>query len=80
MPTAKDCAKRKGKGMTYSPIGGSIQTSILLHEMVHLYLNEAGLQPEAYDINQVMTLPAIQKRINPSNYAFFVGSKFFPLG
>lgn len=76
-PTHGDCAKLSSRGdrLSHSPIGGNIQTSFLLHELVHLYLQKGEFRPEEYEINEVMALPAWRKAINPSNHVFFVGSE-----
>ena len=77
-PRNNDCAKLNNRRtkLSYSPIGGLIQTSMLLHELVHVYLQQVELKKEVYEINEVIALPARMKAVNPSNYVFFVGSEF----
>ena len=75
-PAEKDCAKlnQARSRLSYSAIGGGTQFTVLLHELVHMYLGQPSLPAEVYDVNPVMSLPPSQSAINPENYAFFVGS------
>ena len=51
------------------------QYTVLVHELVHLYLGKAKLKPEVYHINDCLALPASQAAINPQNYALYAASK-----
>ncbi|MCJ1421762.1 hypothetical protein MMC32_008129 [Xylographa parallela] len=75
-PVEKDCAKlnQARSRLSYSRIGGGTQYTVLLHELVHMYLGQSSLAVEVYDVNPAMSLPPSQAAINPENYAFFVGS------
>ena len=75
-PVEKDCAKlnQARSRLSYSAIGGGTQFTVLLHELVHMYLGQPSLPVEVYDVNPAMSLPPSQSAINPENYAFFVGS------
>ncbi|MCJ1476261.1 hypothetical protein MMC13_004927 [Lambiella insularis] len=80
-PTRNDCAKlnKARSRLSYSKIGGNTQFSVILHELVHLYLGQPslgnpGLPAEKYKVNPVMSLPPSQSAINPANYVFFVGN------
>ncbi|MCJ1378385.1 hypothetical protein MMC17_001483 [Xylographa soralifera] len=75
-PTENDCAKlnQARSRLSYSAIGGGTQYTVLLHELVHMYLGQPSLPVEVYDVNPAMSLPPSQSAINPENYAFFVGN------
>lgn len=50
------------------------QWSVLLHELVHLYLNVPALKNEARGIFAATDLSPEQAAINPSSYVFFLAS------
>ena len=76
-PTSDDCstlADRRRTKLTPSNIQMT-QTSILLHELLHVYLGPDRVGNEAYEINEAMALPLSERLINVANYVYFVGSK-----
>lgn len=76
-PTSEDCSTFTGRRRTkLTPSTIQItQTSVLLHELLHIYSGPGRLEKEAYEINEVMALPLSKKYINVANYAYFVGSE-----
>lgn len=50
------------------------QYTILVHELVHMYLEAPNPELEVYGVNICMRLGRTVSVINPSNYAFYVGS------
>ncbi|MCJ1377643.1 hypothetical protein MMC17_000739 [Xylographa soralifera] len=53
------------------------QSYLVIHEMVHYYLQEPSLNqetnpPEVYDLNECVALSATDSERNPSNYQFYV--------
>ncbi|KAL8836247.1 MAG: hypothetical protein Q9170_002991 [Blastenia crenularia] len=74
-PTNDDCSALNSRRSKLSPSTMQVtQTMMLLHELVHMYLLPALLEPEVYEINEVMALPADHKAINAASYAYFVGN------
>ena len=76
-PTSDDCstlAGRRSAKLTPSTIQIT-QTSVLLHELLHVYLGSDRLEKEAYEINEAMASPLSVRLINVANYVYFVGSK-----
>ena len=52
------------------------QYGVLVHELLHLYLGTAFMEPEVYDVNDCIALPASQSVTNPQSYAYYVTSKW----
>ena len=78
-PTSDDCSTltdRRRTKLTTSTIQIT-QTSILLHELLHLYLGPDRVENETYEINEAMALPLSERLINVANYVYFVGSESF---
>ncbi|MCJ1486083.1 hypothetical protein MMC06_006259 [Schaereria dolodes] len=68
-PVAADCATQEDLWVN--------QYSILVHELIHLYLGtlgKAALVPEVYNSTECMGLSAADALINPHNYAYYVGN------
>lgn len=80
LPTAELCVGRIGPdgGRSNGGLLGETQWSILLHELVHLYMIGPSLQPEAMNIYEVEQLRSPLAERNPANYAFFLASTRFP--
>ena len=78
-PTSDDCSTlgdRRRTKLTSSAIQIT-QTSMLLHELLHLYLGPDRVENEMYEINEAMALPLSERLINVANYVYFVGSESF---
>lgn len=56
------------------------QAYILLHELVHVYLGAVTdqwlIKREAYSLQDCFDIKAIHSRYNPSNYVYYVNSKY----
>ena len=78
-PISRDCGTLVDSGTRLAgPNIAITQYSVLVHEIAHFYLQDAGLMNEAYEANNCMSLPANESIINPQNYAFYVASKSLP--
>lgn len=75
MPDANDCVGRLPNGR-FSTGQGLVRSilAILLHELVHVYLDPRHLPRDFYGIHAVLDLPAEESVINPPNYVFYVAS------
>ena len=49
------------------------QMSVLFHELLHLYMGNRILEPEAYEINACTSLHPDEAAINVSNYGYYLG-------
>ena len=78
VPTQSDCGKIPPdmKSMWGASILGH-QLTTLVNVLSRLYILQPFLRPEQFDTNSCMALPASQSRINPTNYALFVGSECY---
>lgn len=50
------------------------QFTILIHELVHLYLNRPNLKPEVYGVIRCLELPPEKSVANAANYHFYIAS------
>lgn len=75
VPDATDCVGPRANGMlsTGQGLARSVM-AILLHELVHMYLDPQHLPQDYYGIHAVLDLPASESVINPPNYVFYVAS------
>ncbi|MCJ1256075.1 hypothetical protein MMC24_003895 [Lignoscripta atroalba] len=74
-PISRDCGTLVDSGTRLAgPNIAITQYSVLVHEIAHFYLQDAGLMNEAYEANNCMSLPANESIINPQNYAFYVAN------
>ena len=82
VPDSEDCVGMLPDGLYSTGHGLAMtQLSILLHELVHIYLGAAPqLEPEINGLHAVLDLPASESVINPANYVFYVASRFCILG
>ncbi|KAL8627767.1 hypothetical protein Q9189_006536 [Teloschistes chrysophthalmus] len=78
VPDALDCVGTLPNG--HISVGQGLartQLSILLHELVTIYIASAGLKPlhpQVWALHDVLDLPPTKSYLNPANYAFFVAS------
>lgn len=77
-PDSRDCARHPVAKGVMATGQGLVRTlfSILLHELVHLYLGRPGLRPEVYGIFGCLELGANEAVINSGSYAFYIASMF----
>lgn len=80
-PTApKDyCRKKDRIGRTIGGLLIHYRPSVLLHELVHQYLQAFGLVrgeiEETYDFDGALSLSATDSLVNPANYQYYVAGK-----
>ncbi|KAL9116872.1 MAG: hypothetical protein Q9187_006598, partial [Circinaria calcarea] len=70
-PNVRDCVRRtnsKNRGISLL----ETQFTILLHELVHVYLNRPNLKPEVYGIFECLELPPEKSVANAGSYAFYI--------
>ena len=75
-PESSDCGAVVAGGTQLQ--GSSIeytQYTLLIHELVHVYIGAPVPQPEVYGVNIAMRLGRTVSVVNPSNYAFYAGSQ-----
>lgn len=78
IPDALDCVGTLPNGQTSVGQGlARTQLSILLHELVTIYIASSSLKPlhpQVWALHDVLDLPPTKSYLNPANYAFFVAS------
>lgn len=82
VPANAGCPKIVGKNLERGtlPFPGGIvngnQISVIIHELVHLYLRVIWLKPEAYGLKASQQLPAGKAMINPDSYTLYAASEY----
>lgn len=77
VPDATDCVGRRPGGMfsTGQGLARSVM-AVLLHELVHMYLDPKHLPRDFYGLHAVLDLSPGESVINPPNYVFYVASMY----
>ena len=78
-PTKQDCSTAIDRGTYLSgPALMTTKVTVLIQALTHMYIPGKVLSPEVHGLNPCMSLSEFQSPLNPQNYAFFIGSEFFP--
>ena len=75
MPAPNECGRSNRAKTALINVPTYTQYSILVHELVHLYLQEKALTPEVYDMNECISLPSDRTAVNPGNYEYYAQSE-----
>ena len=76
MPTQNDCVKKLPNGKYHSGQGlARTILAVILHQLVHLYLEVPVLKPEVLHLWWVFELSAEEVVRNPASYVFYIASE-----
>ena len=75
VPAPHECGRTNRAKTALIDVPAYTQYGILVHELVHLYLQETALTPEVYDINECIALSPDERVANPGNYEYYAQSE-----
>ena len=82
-PERRTCFALDRAANRFKSLGGAVQLTqvyVLLHELVHIYVGAAvdqrAIKGEAMSVQDCWGMAGKYARFSPSNYAFYVNSKF----